>query len=270
MNWNEIWTAIMSWLTNTGVKIVISLIIMWIAFRVINRIARKITKKNETSGKLDKTLVKTLTYVGKTLLKVCVVLALVSYLGIDTSGFTALVASLGVCVGLAVNGTLSNFAGGVLLLLTRPFKVDDYIAVAGEEGIVEDLRVVATKLVTLDNRVVYIPNGTVSTSTIVNYTEKNIRRVDHVFTVPFAVDFEKAKAVLQEMLAQEELVLKDPAPFVRVVSTSNGNDLTVRAWTKTETYWDAYFNILEKGKKALGAAGIAVPVSRLDVKVESK
>lgn len=266
----DVLQSLLNWAMNTGVKVIIALVILIISFKVINSLSKKLGKKLEAKEKLDKTLVKTLCNLFKVLLKVIVAICLVGYLGIDTTGLSALIASLGVCIGLAVNGTLSNLAGGFLLLITRPFKVDDYISVAGYEGTVEDLKIVSTKIVTLDNKVVYVPNSTVSTSPIVNFTEKDLRRVDHVFTVPFAVDFEKAKAVLMKVMEDEALVLSDPAPFVRVVSSSNGNDLTVRAWVKSADYWDAYFNLLENGKKALGAAGIAVPVNRLDVTVENK
>ena len=127
IDWSAVLDTVFSWCLNTGIKILISLIILFISFRVINAIAKRIEKKSKNNEKLDKTLVKTLTYVGKIAAKIVVAICLVGYLGIDTSGLTALVTSLGVCAGLAVNGALSNLAGGVLIILTRPFKIDDYI-----------------------------------------------------------------------------------------------------------------------------------------------
>ena len=200
MDWNSIWTSVMNWVTSTGIKIIVALIIMWIVFKVINAIARKIEKKNLASGKMDKTLARMIIS-AVTLLKVMVVLALVGWLGIDTSGFAALVASLGVCIGLAVNGALGNIAGGVLLMVTHPFHVDDYVEIAGQAGTVEAINLVSTKLVTIDNRVVYIPNGTASTGNIINYTEKNLRRVDHTFAIAYGADYAKAKEILLAVCA---------------------------------------------------------------------
>ena len=198
----QILKNIVNWLASSGVKILIALIVMWIAFRIINAIFKKLKKKAEKSDKLDKTLGRLLVSGGRILVKILVALALVGYLGIDTSGVAALIASLGVAVGLAVNGALGNVAGGVLLIVTKPFKVDDFIEVAGYTGTVEEINLCATKLVTVDNRVVYVPNGTASTSNIVNYSEKDIRRVDHTFAIAYGSDFEKAKQLLTEVLSR--------------------------------------------------------------------
>ncbi|MBO4838963.1 MAG: mechanosensitive ion channel family protein [Lachnospiraceae bacterium] len=262
----ELGSTVLNWVTSTGLKILVALIILWIAFKLINRLARKVEKKLDENGKLDKTLVKMFVSAGKTLAKCLVVLALVGYLGIDTSGVAALIASLGVMIGLAVNGALGNIAGGVLLLLTRPYKVDDYVEVAGQAGTVEAINLVSTKLVTVDNRVVYVPNGSASASNIVNYTEKDIRRVDHTFAIAYGSDFNKAKEILQAVMEKNEKVLKDPAPFARVCTQSGGNvELTCRAWTATANYWDVYFDLLESSKNELQAAGIAMPRQQVDV-----
>ncbi|MBQ7556071.1 mechanosensitive ion channel, partial [bacterium] len=174
MNWESIKTAILQ----TGIKVVLALIILIVAFKIINLVFRKLKATLDKAGKLDSMLIKALIDAGRWLVKILVVIALVGYLGIDTTGFAALIASLGVALGLAVNGTLSNLAGGVLLLATHPFKIGDYISVAGFEGTMDDLKVVSTKLITLDNKVVYVPNGVVSTSAVTNYTALDIRRVD--------------------------------------------------------------------------------------------
>lgn len=155
------------------------------------KIAKRADKKVAENKKIDKTIYKTVSYVVKVGLKVLVVLGLISYVGIDTSAITALIASLGVGVGLAINGTLSNFAGGVLILITRPFKDDDYIQACGYEGTVEDIRICHTRLRTTDNKVVYLPNGKLSTSEVVNFSEKDLRRVDLKFSISYSDDFEK-------------------------------------------------------------------------------
>jgi len=182
MDWQQLLNTIVQWATSVGVKIIIALAILFISFKIINVIARKIEKKGNDK-KADKTIMKTLAYVFKLGLKIVIIICLVGYLGIDTSGLTALVASLGVCIGLAVNGALSNLAGGVMIILTRPFRIDDYIEAQGQAGTVVDIHVTNTKLLTPDNKVIYIPNGTLANGEIINYSEKDTRRVDLTFSL---------------------------------------------------------------------------------------
>ena len=200
-----------------------------------------------------------------------VVIALIGYVGIDTSAITALIASLGVGVGLAINGTLSNLAGGILILITRPFKDDDYIDACGYSGTVEDIRICHTKLRTTDNKVIYLPNGKLSTSEIVNYSEKDLRRVDLTFSISYSDDFEKAKKVIEEVWNQNELILKDPAPSVRVSAQSASSiDLTAKVWCKNEDYWTVNFDMLEQVKTAFDQNGIQIPFNQLDVHIKNQ
>ena len=269
MNWEEIGSTIMSWVMSTGIKIVIAFVLLLVSFRLINVFARKLEKKLKEKNKLDSTLARVLVNAGKVLAKILVVICLVGYLGFDTSGLAALIASLGVAVGLAVNGALGNIAGGILILVTRPFKIGDFIECAGYTGTVEDIRLCATKLVTLDNRVVIVPNGTASGSTVVNYSVKDLRRVDQTFSVSYHCDFEKAKAILAGIMNAHEKVLKDPAPFVRVSAQGqSGIELTTRAWVKAEDYWTVYFDMLEQVKARFDESDICIPYQQLDVHVK--
>ena len=267
---NDVWNTIANFATTTGIKIVIALIILLITFKIINAIGKKLKAKVEKSEKMDKTLSKTLCYVVVVGLKVLVVVCLIGYLGIETSGISALIASLGVGVGLAVNGTLANFAGGALLLLTRPFKIGDYISAQGNEGIVEDIKICNTKIITLDNKVVYLPNSALSSGTIVNYSEKDLRRVDLDFSVG-GNDPDKVCKTLLDVCAKEKLVLKDPAPFARMTDygAGHGVKVTLRAWCKSAEYWDTYFAVLDDAQKAFDAAGIVVPFDQLDVHIKN-
>ncbi len=271
MDFEAILNSIASWATNTGVKIVIALVILFVSFRLITVISRKIEKKLLTGKKpIDKTLTTTFAYVIRILLKVLVVICLIGYLGIDTSGFTALIASLGVGVGLAVNGALSNLAGGVLLLITRPFKVDDYIEACGYSGTVEDIHIINTRLRTPDNKIVYIPNGTLSTSSVVNYSEKDIRRVDLTFSIGYSNDFEKAKAIILGLVTSHEKVLSDPEPFVRVSEHGASSiNIVTRAWVKSADYWTVHFDLLESVKAEFDKQGIEIPYNQLDVHVKN-
>ena len=271
MDWNSILGTVMNWVTGTALKIVIALVLLLIAFKIIKAIAKKQRKKLVENKRIDQTVGKALITAAEVAAKVLVVLALVGYLGIDTTALSAFVASLGVCVGLAVNGTLSNLAGGVMLLITRPFNNGDFIEACGYTGTVEEIRVVSTKVITLDNKVVYIPNGTLSTSGIVNYSEKEFRRVDFVFQIAGSSDIAKAKALIAEVCSKHELVLDQPEkPFVRVSGQNDGGiDITVRAWTKSENYWTVNFDVIEGVKAAFDANGIKVPAKQLDVQVKN-
>lgn len=266
----EFLNTVISWATGTGIKILIALIILLVSFRIINVLAKKIGKKLLESKQLDKTLTKALCNAAKIGLKILVVVCLIGYLGIETSGISAVIASLGVCVGLAVNGTLSNLAGGAMLLLTRPFKVGDYINAQGQEGIVEDILICTTRILTLDNKVVYLPNSSLSTGTIVNYSEKENRRVDLEFSVA-GNDPEKVRGLLLDICEKEERVFGDPAPFARVSDFGNGNGvkITLRAWCKSADYWDVYFNLLDNVQKVFAAEGIVIPFNQLDVHIKN-
>lgn len=268
MDWKEVLKTIINWATSTGVKIIISLIVLLVSFRIINIISRKLTLQAQ-KREVDKTISHTLIYVFKTIAKIIVAICLVGYLGIDTSGLTALITSLGVCVGLAVNGALSNLAGGVMLILTRPFKIDDYIEALGHSGTVEDIRITQTKLRTPDNKVVYIPNGTLSSAEIINYSEKDVRRLDLTFSIAYNNDFEKAKQIITTICDSHELVLKDPAPFVRVSKhNSSSIDIVTRVWVKSGDYWTVNFDLLEKVKLDFDANGIEIPFNQLDVNIK--
>ncbi len=274
MTWEEIWTAFLNWAKNDGlpaiIKVFIALVIMFVSFKLINLVAKRITKRCE-KRKIDKTISRTLIYVFKLALKIVVTICLVGFVGIDTSGLTALVASIGVCVGLAVNGALSNLAGGVMIIITRPFKIDDYIEACGYSGTVEEINMTQTKLRTPDNKVVYIPNGTLHSSEIVNYSEKPTRRLDLTFSIDYSNDFEKAKELILQICDKHELILKEPAPFARVKQHGNSSiDIATRVWVKSEDYWTVNFDLLETVKLELDKNGFEIPFNQLDIHVKNK
>ena len=266
---DSMWSSIGSWCVNTGIKILISIVLLLVTYRIISVIARKIQKKGD-SDKYDKTVMRTIAYVFNIGMKVLVAICLVGYLGIDTSGITALVTSLGVCFGLAVNGALSNLAGGILLLVTRPFRVDDFIEAQGVAGTVEDIHMVNTKIRTPDNKVIYLPNGALSTGNIINYSEKPFRRVDFVFSIGYTADYEKAREIIMNILTSHELTLDDPAPYVRMAAHSASSiDINARAWAKNSDYWTVYPDVIEKVKAEFDKNGIEIPFNQLDVHVKN-
>ncbi len=266
----EIWQNIASWAMNTGIKIVIALVILFVGFKVVNVVAKKLEKKLLEKGKLDQTLVHTLVYIGKILLKVLIAVCLVGYLGVETSSISALIASLGVAAGLALNGALANFAGGMIIIVTRPFKIGDFISAQGVDGTVEEIRIINTKIVTLDNKVVYLPNGALSSGNIVNLTEKEVRRVDLDFSVA-GNDPELVKKLILDTCLKNELILADPAPFARITDfgAGNGTKVTVRVWTKSATYWDVYLGLLEELQQVFEKNQIVIPFPQLDVHIKN-
>lgn len=266
----EIIEMVRNWAMTTGIKILAAILILLISFRIVTIISRRIEKKLEKSGKFDKTIIRTLSYAGRIVVKIVIATCLVGWLGVDTTGIAALIASLGVGVGLAVNGALSNFAGGILLLVTRPFKVGDYIVAQGAEGIVEDIRIISTKIVTLDNKVVHLPNGALSSGNIANYSEKEVRRVDLDFSVA-GNDPELVRSLILGVCEADEKVLKEPSTFVRVTDygAGNGVKVTMRAWCKTEQYWDTYFDLLNGVRKAFEENKIVIPFNQLDVHIKN-
>ena len=267
-DFSAIVNSVVSWCINTGLRLLVALIILAISFRIITLIGRKIEKKGDNE-KHDKTVMRTLAYLFKIAAKVIVAICLIGYVGIDTSGITALVASFGVCIGLAVNGALSNVAGGVLILVTRPFKIDDFIEAQGESGVVEDIRMVCTKLRTSDNKVVYVPNGTLANGNIINYSEKELRRVDFCFSIAYENDFEKAKQLIIDICNSHDLVLDDPAPFAKVSSHGESSiNITTRVWVKSADYWTVNFDVYEAVKKSFDENGISIPYNQLDVHIK--
>ncbi len=269
IDWNVLLNTVIGWLATTGVKIVIALVILFISFKLINMIARKVEKGAEKKH-ADKTIMKTLAYIIKLGLKIVVLICLVGYLGIDTSGLTALVTSLGVCIGLAVNGALSNLAGGVLIILTRPFKIDDFIEAQGHSGTVAEIRITATKLITGDNKVIYLPNGNLANGDIINYSERDTRRVDFKFSIAYNADFEKAKEIVRNILESHELTLDDPSVFVRVSEHgASAITITARAWVNSGDYWTVNFDVLEAVKLEFDKNGIEIPYDQLDVHVKN-
>ena len=264
-----LFSTVSNWVLNVGVKIVIALVIMLITFKIITRVARKIEKLGEKPNH-DKTLMRVIAYIVNIGAKCIIGVCLIGYVGIDTSGITALIASLGVCFGLAVNGAVANIAGGVLIIVTRPFKVDDYIEAQGVSGTVTDIHMTNTKIVTPDNKVIYLPNGALANDNIINYSEKDTRRVDLTFSIAYENNFEDAKAIIRRVCDSHELILKDKAIAIRVSAHSESSiDISTKVWTKSGDYWTVYFDLLETIKTEFDKSGISIPYNQLDVHIKN-
>ena len=262
-------SAVLNWLATTGIKVVIGLIVMLIAFKIINGIVKKINKAMQEK-EVDATITRVSTGAIKVAAKILVVVLFVGYIGVETASISACIATLGVGISLAVQGTLSNFAGGVIIILMRPFKLGDFITSGGESGTVEDIKLFYTHVVTLDNRMIYIPNGNLANNVIVNASVKDTRRLDLTFSVAYESDVELARKLILDVCAKKETVLKDPAPFVAVASyAASSIDIVCRTWCNKGDYWDNNFYLLSEVKKEFDNNGIVIPYNQLDVHVNT-
>ena len=246
---------LMTW----GPKLVLAILLLVVGIIVINsfsRFLRKIMKKRN----VDPTLVPFLVGLVSTLLKVMLIISVVDIMGVKTTSFIAVLGAAGLAIGLALQGSLSNFAGGVLILILKPYRVGDYIEAQGNAGTVKAVQIFNTVLNTPDNRRVFIPNGAISSGTITNFSVEETRRMDLVFGIGYDDDLEKAKNVLQEMAAADERLLSDPAPFIAVKELADSSvNLVVRVWCKKEDYWDIHFDWQNNVKQRFDTENISIP-----------
>ncbi len=248
-----------------SVKIVVALLI-FVAGRWIAKAIRRGIKKMMTKRNVDATLIPFISNLVYILLLVFVIVAAIAQLGIQTTSFVAILGAAGLAVGLALQGSLSNFAAGVLMILFRPFKVGDYIEGGGAAGSVEAIKIFVTELKSPDNRAIIVPNATMMGGNIVNYSAKEMRRVDLTAGIGYGDDIDKARRVLDGILAADERILKDPAPKVAVVELGDSSvNFVVRPWVKTADYWDVYFDVTEQIKKRFDAEGVSIPFPQRDV-----
>ena len=239
--------------TPFALKLVAAILILIIGSRLIKWGLKKISG-SKFFAKLEKSLASFLLSFIKIGLYIVLVLTLGSVLGIPMTSFITILASAGVAVGLALQGALSNFAGGVMLLLFRPFKVGDYISASGAEGIVKDITIIYTVITTPDNKRITVPNGALMNASVTNFSAEDMRRVDMTFAVSAANDAEKVKKLLLDLAKSNEKVLKDPAPFARM--SAQGGEYTLRMWCNSADYWTVYYDITEQAKVAFEKNGI--------------
>jgi len=254
-------------LTVYGIKVVAAVAIFivgrWVAKAVANFIKKIMTKSNT-----DQTLVKFVGSLSYIALLAFVVIAALNQLGIQTTSFIAILGAAGLAIGLALQGSLGNFAAGVLMIIFKPFKVGDFIDGAGVAGTVEEIQIFTTQLKTPDNKTIIVPNAKMTGDNITNYTVKGTRRVDFVFGIGYEDDIDKARKLIQGIIAEDNRVLKDPAPMVAVSELADSSvNFVARAWTSADDYWGFFFDTTEKVKKQFDAGGISIPYPQRDVHV---
>ena len=262
-------TKLIDWSFTSGVKLIVGILAIVIGFKIINKLSKRFIDFAEKRN-VDMTLVKFIKSFINYSLKILLILVIAGgYWDIQLSGLAAIVASAGVAIGLALQGSLSNFAGGFIILLLRPFKVGDYIQTGEFEGAVEQIGVFYTTLTTVDNKVVLIPNGPLSNGSLINYSTKDTRRVDLIFSVGYECDILKVRRVLNEIVERNPLILDYPEPFVGLFEQgANSLNFAVRAWVNTPDYWTVYFDLLEQVKIRFDQEEISIPYPQMDLHVK--
>ncbi len=241
-------------------KIFFALLVLWIGFKIATKISNMVTKMLNARPEMDASLNSFLTSIVSMGLKVLVVLTAAGMVGIEVTSFIALLGAASLAIGVSLQGALSNFAGGVMLLLFRPFRVGDMINAQGEQGVVKEINIVSTVLTTLDNRRVILPNGTLANDKIINYSAEGLIRVDLAFGIAYEDNIDEAKKVIAQKIEETEKTLSDPAPTIAVESLGESSvNIACRAWCKPEHYWDVYFELTENIKKAFDENGISIP-----------
>lgn len=259
-------TKLLQYLIDFAIAIAIIFIGKWVA-----KLVRKGIEKMLTLKKVDKAVIAFIASIVYGGVFFVAIIAAISHLGFNTSSLVAIVGAAGLAVGLALQGSLSNFASGVLLIMLKPFKSGDFIDVAGIAGIVEEINIFATKLRTGDNKAVIIPNGKITSSTITNFSTKPTRRLDLVIGVSYDADLAKAKAILTKLTNEHELVLKDQEIVIGVQELAESSiKFVVRPWVNSDDYWPLHRDLLEKIKGAFDNAGIEIPYPHLSLHVKKE
>lgn len=265
--WEKFFEELPTKALSLGVRILLAVVCFVIGTQLI-KLVRKIIRKSMTRAKADVGVIQFTESFAKTALYVILILTIMGSFGVDAASIVAVLGSAGVAIGLAIQGSLSNFAGGVLILLLKPFKVGDYIVEdnKGNEGVVTEIQLFYTKLTTFDNRVVILPNGTLANTSMTNVTEKEKRRLDIPVGIAYDSDLAEAKKVLTNLLMQDPDTLKNDELFVYVDELGDSAiKLCLRCWVNKEVYWQAKWRLTEQIKYTLDEAGISIPFPQLDV-----
>ncbi|MBO5938133.1 MAG: mechanosensitive ion channel [Clostridia bacterium] len=253
-----------------GGKLLAAILVLIIGTIAI-KLVMKVLRKKKLGKHEDPTVHRFLLNIIKTALYILLVVTIIAILGVPMASMVAAIASAGVAIGLALQGSLSNLAGGIMILIFRPFKLDDFIEASGFSGTVVDIGIFYTTLRTADNKSITIPNGALMNDKVINYSVHKTRRLDFSFNVAYGSDVDKIKSILLEEAAKHELTLKDPAPFARLSKQSDHSlTFTLRVWVESANYWTLNFDLLEAINARFAAEGIEIPFNQIDVHVKNK
>lgn len=244
--------------------IIVLIIGLW-----FTRIITKAVGKSLEKSKMDQSLVPFLKSITNMVLKALVVITVMGMIGVQMTSFVAIIGAAGLAVGMALSGTLQNFAGGVIILILKPFKVGDYIEAQGYVGHVKEISIFATMLNTVDKKLVIIPNGPLSTSALTNFSAEPTRRVDWIFGIAYGDDVENFKRAIHDFIAQDDRILKDPAPFIGLAALADSSvNFTVRVWVDGPDYWGVFFDMNEKVYTKFADYNLNIPFPQMDVHVQ--
>ena len=265
VRWDQVINQLINWSLDAGKHILVAIIVYVIGhylIKLLNYLLSRFLERRKIEISVQ-TFVKS--FVG-ILLQVLLIITVVSALGVNTTSFAALLASFGVAIGMALSGNLQNFAGGIIILFLKPYKVGDWVEAQGTAGTVQAIQIFHTILLTADGKLIYVPNGAMSSGTITNYTLTPSRRVEWIIGIEYGEDVEKARQIVLDILKADERVSKDPAPMVVLSQLNNSSvDMTIRCWTANEAYWDVLFDTREKIYNAFNAASISFPFPQVTV-----
>lgn len=257
-------------LNNFLPKLAIAILVLIIGWWIIALLLKAFKKTSQKRG-LDQSLTSFFTALLSAGLKILLVLTVLQLVGVEVTSFVAVLGAAGLAVGLALSGTLQNFAGGVLLIILKPFKAGDFIDALGYTGVVQETSIFNTILHTPDNKTVILPNGPLSTTSMVNFSTQPTRRVDMTFGIGYDDDIDKAKAILQKLIDADTRILKDPEAFIAVSELADSSvNFVVRAWCNAPDYWGIFFDMQEQVKKTFDAEGISIPYPQRDIHVHNQ
>ena len=264
------YTDVNQFLVRMGTNLIVCIIILFAGFwlaKMLSKGIKKVLRKSNT----DEGLVTFLTSFLSMVMKILVVITAISQIGIEMTSFVALLGAAGLAIGMAFSGTLSNFAGGVMILVLKPFKVGDLIMAQGEKGIVREIQIFNTYLYTVDNKVIILPNGAVANGNIINFTKAEIRRVDWVISISYGDDIDVAKKALMKFALEDERIEKDPEPYIGVaLLNSSSVDLTLRVWTHVDNYNEVFFDMNEKVYREFKQLGLNFPFPQMSVHLKNQ
>ena len=261
-----------NWLTTNGLSFCVSLlgalaflfIGFWVSKLIVKALRKMMVRKNSDPG-----LISFVSSLANIALKIMIIISVMGMVGIQMTSFIAVLGAAGIAVGMALQGTLSNFASGVMILIFKPYKVDDYIEANGVAGVVKEIQIFNTIITTVDNKTIIVPNGSLATNTLTNYSKQPIRRVDWTVGVSYGTDFNVAKESIMRILNADSRVLKDPEIFVSITSLSDSSvDIVVRVWVNSPDYWGVYFDFYNTVYAKFNEEGISFPFPQMDVHIK--
>lgn len=266
----KIWDEAVKLVVSYGPKLLLAIVFLFGGFWIIKKLTKLIAKLMEKRN-VDVSLRSFLHSIINVALKILLIISVLQMVGVETTSFVAMLGAAGLAIGMALQGSLSNFAGGVLILLFKPYKVGDLIEAQGYTGTVDDIQIFTTKLKTAQGRIIIIPNTALSNGNIVNHTVNGINRVDIVFSIDYNADIDTAKQVLLDVAKSAKGALSDPEPVCVVFSLGDSSvNIRQSTYCNPPDYWDIYFYNMEQGKKALDKAGVNIPFPQMDVFIKNK